>query len=111
MSLANKIVVCLCCSEVSCCVASCYGEWAATESCGLAMINCGGCAWAAFAPLCHSFTCGDFGTAGGYCMKGLKYCAYSCIVGIVAPIDGCINCIFYTKKNFESGVSGMKDMT
>lgn len=46
-----------------------------------------------------------------FCVKGLKYCLYSCVVGMIAPIDGCINCIFYNKKNFESGVSSMKDMT
>lgn len=44
-------------------------------------------------------------------MKGAKYCAYGCIVGIIAPVDGIINCVFYIKKNFESGVSGVSDIT
>lgn len=46
-----------------------------------------------------------------FLVKGAKYCLYGCLVGIIAPVDGCINCIFYTKKNFESGVSGVSDIT
>jgi hypothetical protein len=46
-----------------------------------------------------------------HCVKGLKYCAYSCVVSIVAPIDGCINCLLYNKKNFVAGVSGIEDLT
>lgn len=28
----------------------------------------------------------------------------------MSPIDGCINCVLYEKKNFQSGVSGASDM-
>jgi len=54
---------------------------------------------------------GDISKGMEHCVKGLKLCAYGCVVSLVSPIDGCINCIFYTKKNFESGVSGISDMT
>lgn len=111
MSMGNKIAVCLCCSGVACEVACCYDFWASTEACALANINCAGCCWTVCAPLCHSFSIGDFGKGMEFLTKGLKFCLYGWVVGIIAPVDGCINCIFYTKKNFESGVSGMSDMT
>jgi len=44
-------------------------------------------------------------------VKGGKFCAYGFLAGIVGPIDGIINCIFYNKKNFQSGVSGASDIT
>lgn len=45
------------------------------------------------------------------CLKGVKQCAFGCVASLVSPVDGLINCVFYTKKNFESGVSGFKDVT
>lgn len=111
MSIANKILICLCCSEVACCFASVYDEWASCEACALGYLNCAGCCWTVCAPVCHSLSIGDFGKGVQQLIKGAKYCAYGCIVGAIAPIDGLINCIFYTKKNFESGVSGAKDIT
>lgn len=111
MSIVNKILICLFCSETACCFASCYDEWASTEACGLACVNCGGCVWTVCAPICHSLSLGDFGKGMSMCVKGIKYCLYGCVVGIVAPIDGCINCVLYNKKNFESGVSGVSDIT
>jgi hypothetical protein len=29
---------------------------------------------------------------------------------MVSPIDGCINCVLYQKKNFQSGVASSSDM-
>lgn len=111
MSIANKILVCLFCTEPSCCFATCYDEWASTEACALGCLNCAGCCWTVCAPICHSLKIGDFGKGVDQLVKGAKFCLYGWIVSIIGPVDGCINCIFYTKKNFESGVSGVGDIT
>lgn len=110
MSIVNKILICLCCSECSCWFATCYDEWASYEACGLGCINCAGCGWAICAPICHSLKFGDVGKGMDYFKKGAKYCIYGCLVGCVAPIDGCINCVLYNVKNFKSGVSGVGDI-
>lgn len=111
MSIVNKILICLCCSEASCCFASCYDEWAATEACFLGCLNCSGCGWTVCAPICHSFKLGDCGKGLDQLVKGAKFCLYGCVAGIVSPVDGCINCVLYNKKNFTSGVSGINDIT
>ena len=110
MSVVNKICVCLCCSECACWMSSCYDEWAASEACGLACLNCAGCGWTLFAPIPHSLKFGECGKAMEQFKKGGLFCVYSLILNFVAPIDGCINCVLYLKKNFQSGVSGSGDM-
>ena len=111
MSVVNKILVCLCCSECACWFATCYDEWAGTEACGLCCIHCAGCMWAMCAPIPHSLKFGDVGKGMEHLKKAVKYGAYGCLVQCVAPIDGCINCVLYNKKNFQSGVSGVGDIT
>lgn len=96
---------------MSCMYAECYDAWASTEACGLAYLNCMGCCWTICAPVCHSFKLGDTGKGMEMCVKGLKYCVYSCLTQCIAPVDGCINCVLYQKKNFQSGVSGVSDIT
>lgn len=110
MSIVNKIFICLCCSETSCAFASCYDEWASTQACALGCLNCWGCCWTICAPICHTCSIGDFSKGVSQLVKGAKFCLYGCAVSIIAPIDGCINCILYNKKNFESGVSGVNDI-
>lgn len=110
MSIANKIMICLFCSSTACATASLIDEWAACEACLLSYLNCGGCCWTICAPICHSFTIGDFGKGMEQFVKGAKLCVYGCVISMIAPVDGCINCLFYQKKNFESGVSGFSDV-
>lgn len=45
------------------------------------------------------------------CTTALKYCAFCCILNVVAPCDGCINCVLYAKDNCSDGVSSFKDVT
>ena len=108
--MINKVLICCCCSEVSCCVAQCIDMWAAYEACGLAYINCGSCCWTVCAPICHTCSIGDFGAGISNCVKGVKHCLFSCLLCCVAPCDGCANCIFYNMDNCKSGVTGFKDM-
>ena len=49
---------------------------------------------------------GNPGEALGHCATGLKYCIYACALDCCAPIDGCINCIFYVKDICTEGVTG-----
>ena len=91
-------------------MASCYDEWSAAEACGLGYLNCAGCAWTVFAPVCHQCTLGDCGKGTEQLAKGAKFCLYGFLLSIISPIDGFINCILYQKKNFQSGVSGSSDM-
>ncbi len=111
MSILNKVLVCLCCSSNSCYYGCCYDCLASYESCALSYLNCEGCWWTICAPIPHSLSIGDFGSGMVFCVKGLKYCAYSCVLSVVAPIDGCINCLLYNKKNFLDGVKGIADIT
>lgn len=109
--MLNKICTCCFCTECACQAACCIDAWSSVEACGLANLECGACCWAVCAPICHSCSMGDFGTGMGHCVKGLKYCLYSCILECIAPIDGCYNCVMYTCDIFGSGVSGFKDIT
>ena len=109
--MVNKVCVCLCCSECACWYAACYDEWAAYESCGLCCLHCSGCCWAICAPIPHSLKIGDFGKGVEHLKKAVFYGLYGCLVSCCAPVDGCINCVLYNKKNCESGVSGIGDIT
>ena len=110
MSVLNKIAICLFCSECACWMSICYDEWAAVEACGLAYLNCGGCAWTVFAPICHKCQFGDCDRGKDYFIKGAKFFIYSLALNFVSWIDGIINCVLYQLKNFKRGVSGSSDM-
>lgn len=110
MGMLNKVCTCLCCHECACGVGECYDTWTACESCGLAYLQCGACCWTICAPVCHSCTMGDVGKGMTHCLTGLKYCAFACLLNIVAPCDGCINCVLYSKDVCTTGVTGFADV-
>lgn len=110
MSIINKICTCLCCHQTACHVGECYDCWTACESCGLAQLQCGACCWSLCAPICHTCSMGDTTVAMNHCVQCLKFCAFSCLLSIVAPCDGCINCLLYIKDICTDGVTGFKDV-
>ena len=110
MNTANKIFTCLCCSGIACEAACCIDQWHAIEACGFAYIECGNCCWTICAPICHTCTVGEFGTAMSHCVAGLKYCLYSCALNFCAPIDGLYNCGNYICDVCGAGVTGCGDI-
>lgn len=111
MSMVNKVLICLCCSECACWFATFQDEWAGMEACLLCCAQCAGCCWAICAPIPHSLKCGDFGKGVEHLKKAVFYGVYGCLVSCIAPIDGIINCVLYNMKNCKSGVSGVGDIT
>jgi hypothetical protein len=109
-SIVNKIAVCLCCSTTACGTGQCYDIWTAVEAYGFCALNCQACCWALCAPICHECKMGDTKEAGERLKKALKYCAFCCLLDCVAPCDGCINCVLYTRDNCKEGVSSYKDV-
>jgi hypothetical protein len=110
-SIINKIAVCCCCSECACCVGQCYDMWHGYEACGLAYLNCGACCWTVCAPICHTCSIGDISAGMNQCVKGIKHWLFACALYCVGPYDGCLNCVFYVKDIFTTGVTGFKDIT
>ena len=108
--ILNKVCVCLCCSNMACGVGACYDSWTSIEAYGLCYLNCQACCWTLCAPVCHECKMGDTKEAMSKCMTGLRYCAFCCLLDIVAPFDGCINCVLYARDNCTDGVSGFKDV-
>jgi hypothetical protein len=45
------------------------------------------------------------------CVKGLKYCIFSCALSFVGCIDGCYNCFQIIKLSCGEGVKGFADLT
>ena len=110
MPIINKICTCLCCHNTACSVGECYDCWTAYEACGLANLQCGACCWTICAPICHTCSMGDTSKGMNHCVSCLKYCVFSCLLGIVAPCDGCINCVLYSRDVCTDGVTGFKDV-
>ena len=106
MGIVNKIATCCCCCQWACNVGQCIDMWHGIQSCGFANIQCGNCCWTLCAPICHRCELGAPKEAFGHCFNCLKYCCYGCALYCCAPIDGCINCLFYIKDIFTEGVSG-----
>jgi hypothetical protein len=53
---------------------------------------------------------GDCGKGMTHCITGLKYCAFSCLLNIVGPCDGCVTCVLYSKDVCTTGVTGFGDI-
>lgn len=110
MPILNQICTCCFCYECACTVGQCYDCWTGVQACGLANLQCGACCWTICAPICHTCSFGDTGKGMTHCVSCLKYCAFSCLLQIVAPCDGCINCVLYIKDIFTTEVTGFKDV-
>ncbi len=53
---------------------------------------------------------GDCGKGMTHCSSGLKYCAFGCLLDIVALCDGCINVGLYSKDVCTNGATGFVDV-
>lgn len=111
MSILNKICVCIFCSQAACFAGCVYDSWGSIQACFQSELNCMGCCWTIFYPVCADCKLGDTDAGIKKCTLGIKYCLLGCGLDFVAPCDGCINCILYTKNIFTDGVSGWSSVT
>ena len=108
--MATKVLQVCCCLNWACEVACCIDNWHGCEACGLSQLYCMACCWTACSPICIDLKCGDFGKACENCVKGLKYCLFSCALDVVGCCDGIYNCIKVCGIICDSGIKGHKDM-
>ena len=106
----KKCCQCYWFSGCACNVASCIDQWHSIEACGLSQLYCSACCWTLCAPICIDCKCGESGPAMDNCVKGLKYCLFSCALCIAACVDGCYNCIKVIQIACGDGVKSYADL-
>lgn len=107
----KKCCQCYFCSGVAYNSACCIDYWHGVEACGLAYLFCDGCCWTLCAPLCIDCKLGESGKAMENCMKGLKYCIFSCVLECAGCCDGCYNCVKVIQLACGEGIKCYADIT
>lgn len=92
-------------------MACCIDQWHSVEACGLAYLYCDGCYWSLCAPICINCKLGETSKAMENCLKGIKYCVFSCLLSCVGCVDGCYNCFQVIKQACGEGINGYADLT